>query len=448
MPQDFLDVLSSIGGIFYGNIKHRYIKAICTDSRECQHGDLFFALKGDKFDGNDFIKNAIDNGAIPVGPSVRTFGIKAHSGNEALLDFAKFYRRRLPKLLYTVAITGSVGKTTAKEFLSKLTSQRYKTHSTWQNLNNGVGVPITVLSAPSDTEVLICELGMNHRGEIKRLSRAVEPDIAVITKIGTAHIGNLGSIEEIARAKLEITNGLSGVLLIPLGEKLLECSFPCVKTHSAESKSATVATLKNQFNLLEIYKNQELLDIIDFQFDGKHLYECLSAAVCAAIHMKMSSSEIMKGIKKIGEDSFRHKIYKTPQDFYILDDSYNASYESVIASIDLLSDLKGYSRKSILLGDILELGDKSAEIHSVIGSIVTKHDIDKLFVIGDFSRYIVQGALSAGFPKNRIFMNPDMHSPEITSSAICQNMRPNEILLIKASHKMNMGRIINLSLGK
>lgn len=448
VPQDFLDVLSAIGGIFYGTIKHRFIKTICTDSRECHEGDLFFALSGEKFNGNDFLDEAIRAGAIPVGPSVKTFGIKTPSGNLALLNFAKFYKKRLPYLRCSVAITGSVGKTTTKEFLSIISSQRYKTHSTWQNFNNEIGVPLTILSAPLDTEVLICELGMNHRGEIKRLSDTLEPNIAVITKIGTAHIGNLGTIEEIAKAKLEITSGLSGVLFIPFGEELLKCSYPKIATHSAVNNNATVSALNNQFNLLEIHLNCELIDILDFHFDGKHLYECLSAAVAVAYAMKIPHDDIIQGINRISESNLRHKILETPFGFHILDDSYNSSFESVSASIELLTNIKGYSEKSVLLGDILELGEKSAEIHEAVGSLVAKYDIDKIFLIGNRSYYIAKGAINAGFPQNRIFINYDIHSPEATSSSICQNMHENGILLAKASHKMNLGRIINMILGK
>ena len=448
IPQEFLDVLSSIGGIFYGNIKHKFVNAICTDSRECQDGDLFFALKGEHYDGNFFIKDIIERGGIPVGPGTTTFGIKTDSGNSALLNFAKFYKGRLPCLKYTVAITGSVGKTTTKEFLKILALQRYKTHSTRENLNNEVGVPITMLSAPADTEVLICELGMNHSGEIKVLSNTVCPNIAIITKIGSAHIGNLGSIENIAKAKLEVTSGLNGRLIIPYDEPLLKSEHQNSLTHSARSKNASFATLKNSFGLLELYQNGDLLEIIDYQFSGNHLYECLAAAACAAINMAIPQEKIKDGIKKIKEDSFRHKIYQSPIGFYILDDSYNASFDSVIAAADLLKTINGYSQKNVLLGDILELGDKSEEIHESIGSAIAEYNFDNLFIIGNFAHHIAKGALDKGFSKNKIFVNQDIHSPEITSSVILQNVRPNGILLIKASHKMNMGRIINLIMGK
>ena len=447
VPQDFLDALSAIGGIFYGAIKHRQVTAICTDSRECQDGDLFFALSGENFNGNNFIDEAIQAGAIPVGPSVKTFGIKISSGNSALLNFAKFYKKRLPYLRFTVAITGSVGKTTTKEFLSVLSRERYKTHATWQNFNNEIGVPLTILSAPLDTEVLICELGMNHRGEIRQLSDTVEPDIAVITKIGTAHIGNLGSIQEIANAKLEITSGLRGPLLLPYGECLLKCDYPKIATHSANNNNATVSTIKNQFGLLEIYVKRELTDILNFRFDGNHLYECLAAAACAANVMKIPHRNIIDGISKINNSNLRHQILKTPLGFYILDDSYNSSYESLLASFELLSNLKGYSGKSVLLGDILELGDQSETIHAAVGQMVTKYRFDNLFLIGEQVYHIAESAISNGFPKNKIFINSDIHSPEITSAYICQNMKPNEILLAKASHKMNLRRIINLITG-
>jgi UDP-N-acetylmuramoyl-tripeptide--D-alanyl-D-alanine ligase len=163
--------------------------------------------------------------------------------------------------------------------------------------------------------------------------------------------------------------------------------------------------------------------------------------------MRIPHHDIINGINKINNSNLRHQILKTPLGFYILDDSYNSSYESLLASLELLYDQKGYSGKSVLLGDILELGDQSETIHAAVGKMVAKYRFDNLFLFGNQVSYIAESAIANGFPKTKIFVNSDIHSPEITSAYICQNMKPNEILLAKASHKMNLRRIINLITG-
>lgn len=448
IPQDFLDFLSAVCGVFYGKINYRIIKAICTDSRECKDGDIFFAIKGKEHDGNDYIDQAISNGAIPLGEGVNVFGIKVEDSSKALLQFAKFYKRQLPFLLHTVAITGSVGKTTTKEFLSVILKKRYKIHANRENYNNKIGVPLTVLSAPRDTEVLICELGMNHIGEIRELSDTITPDIALITKIGTAHIGNLGSIKRIAAAKLEITHGLSGVLLIPKEQDLIICGYDNTKTFSAYSNSGYYGAIKNRFNMLEIYRLGELAAIIDFNFLGYHLYECLSAAVSVAMELNLTIQQIISGIHDIDEHSYRHKIQKTPYGFDIMNDAYNSSAESVIASANYLCDIEGYSGKSALLGDMLELGEQTDAIHMKIGAEIVRFGFDRLFLIGDYAMQIREGAVLSGFPKTHIFINTDRSLPEITASQILRNMKRGEILLAKASRGINLNRIINLIVGQ
>ena len=201
--------ISSIAHILKANLKfNTKINAITTDSRECEKDDLFFALSGENFDGVDFIDEAKFKGAYTVSSSKKS-DFTVSNTESALLSVASAYKQIVnPK--YTIAVTGSVGKTTVKDFVNSLLSEVMKTHKTEKNFNNIIGLSHTLLSAKKGTDALVCELGMNHRGEIDELSRAIHPDISIITNIGTAHIGNLGSQEEIAKAKLEIENGMHG----------------------------------------------------------------------------------------------------------------------------------------------------------------------------------------------------------------------------------------------
>ena len=444
IPQDFLDLLSATGGIFYGDIRNRFIEAITTDSRECSDGDIFFALDGKCKSGNDYIADAIERGAIPIGRGVKRYGIRVDSANEALLSFASFYKRHLPNILHTVAITGSVGKTTTKEFLKILSSTRYKTHATWENFNNDIGVPLTVLSADKDTEVLILEFGMNHEGEIKRLSSAFTPNSAVITKIGTAHIGMLGSRENIARAKLEIISGLSGTLMLPKGENLLSTDYPRVRFFSAADSTADVSIEKNQFDRLEFYSGGNLYSIFDFPLKADHILECLAASSIAAAELGLSPDEITEGIRLISDDSFRHKIIESKNGYTIIDDSYNASYESVKASLSILNEIKDSKKKCVLIGDIFELGRFDHEIHHSIGEIIKDFDIDYLFLIGNSASAVYEGAISKGFSKEHIFILNDISFPIEVADFIKCMLSPKDAILIKASHGMNLTKITEL----
>lgn len=444
IQHDFLDLLSATGGIFYGDINNRLVKAISTDSRECIEGDIFFALEGKRLNGNDYIPEAINRGAIPVGRSIGRYGIRVDSGNDALLSFASFYKSTLPKLIHTIAITGSVGKTTTKDFLKILSSKRYKTHANRENFNNDIGASITVLSADIDTEVLILELGMNHSGEIKKLSSAFKPNIGVITKIGSAHIGLLGTIENIAKAKLEIISGLNGKLLTPFGEALLSTDYPDIGFFSSQSIHANTAVLKNSFNQVELYSNQRLYSIFDFPCKSNHILECLSAAIASSLEIGISLDEITDGINAIQEDSLRHKTLQSKGGYIVIDDAYNASYESVIAALEMIKDTYESKRRMILLGDILELGDMSHNIHYAIGKMIPKFDIDCLFLIGESSTSVSAGAIDAGFDSKRIFTLNNLEFPDGATKFIKSMLSEGDLLLIKASHRMNLKKIAEL----
>ena len=444
IPQDFLDILSWVGGIFYGDINRRLVNGICTDSRECKPGDLFFALEGKKLDGNKFIPDAIIRGAIPVGRGVGRYGIRVDSGEEALLSCASFYKNTLPRLLHTAAVTGSVGKTTTKEFIKCLSSAKYKTHATSGNYNNGIGSAITVLSAPSDTELLILEFGMNHSGEIGRLSSAFAPDSAVITKLGSAHIGHLGSRENIAKAKLEIKDGLRGGLLLPFEEELLSTDYRYVKHFSSKSPLADVAVIKNAFDQLELYIYGGLYSIFDFRNKADHILECLSAAIITALEIGINPEEIMNGVRDINDDSFRHQILRSTSGYTILDDSYNASYESIKAALDMMRGITGVKRKNALVGDILELGDMSYAIHYSVGRLASSYRLHYLFLLGEYAEAVFDGAAGNGFDKDRIFILNDLPSYSRISEFIKSKMGDDDIILVKGSHAMNLGRISEL----
>ena len=414
------------------------VRKITTDSRKADSSSLFIALDGKNISGNDFIISAKDKGAVTLGTSLLA-DITVSDSEAALLSLARYYKKKhLIKIRSTAAITGSVGKTTTKEFLCKLLEGQHKIHATYGNYNNTIGVPLTILSAPKDTEILICELGMNSVGEIAKLSQCLEPDVAVITNIGTSHIGNLGSKENIAKAKLEILVGMSekSVLLVPYGEKLLESKGK--KSFSASSKKADTAILGS--DNLEIFYKGKKIGTSFFNLREYHYRECLAAALCAAIHIQSDAAAIIGSIPKITVEQTRARIYRV-RNFYILDDAYNASYESINAALEQLFSLSEYKKKSILLGDVLELGEFSEEIHTKIGRLIARFSPERIYLYGKYAKYTSAGAVSMGFSRSDIYTF-EIGDETKLAEKIKELTHDGEIMLAKGSRGMHLERII------
>lgn len=418
------------------------ITNIVTDSREAEAGDLFIALNGEHFNGEEFINDIVAKGAIPFSTLNNEAGITVSNTKSGLLMLAKFYKRKLTKLNKTIAITGSVGKTTTKEFLKVILSTAYKVHATAGNLNNEIGMPLTVLSAKADTEMLILEMGMNHVGEIKEMAIAVSPDIAIITKIGTAHIGNLGSREAIALAKLEVTYGMKNdTLIVPFEEDLIPYKDTNISFSSSNNKADYYIKSAEKYKT-SIFEQGNMLIEQPLLFSANHLNECLAAAIACSRKIGMSVSDINRGISLISNDNLRQSLV-IKGNYTFLCDCYNASLESVLADIDMMKQIKGYNSKSLVLGELLELGDLSAKIHRKIGKSISPFDFSFLFLIGHHTKNIMDGAISIGFPRNRILFNPYINNHAITANHIKINSVDGELLLLKGSRKVRMEQILN-----
>ena len=415
----------------------KYISFICTDSRECEPGDLFIALNGEKQNGESYVDNALDKKCFVLSIRDNPNIIRVNNTVEALLRIAAVYRSKL-NLMHTIAVTGSVGKSTTVKFLSKILSIKYKAHSPIGNFNNHLGVPLTILNAPGNAEILVTELGMNHPNEISRLSRCVAPDIGIITSIGTSHIGNLGSRENIAKAKLEITHGMTnGTLLLPFGEPLLADLHNALFV--ARNTSLSDITLNDNsdgtYSLISPYGNIEKISFFDTR---EHLLSDLSFAISAAQAIGLTNAEIIKGVKAITESDLRQRFILL-KNFTIFDDSYNASFESILADLRYISSLgKPFSA---FLGDVLELGESSEYIHEEIGRSLTELNINNLYFYGKYAECTARGAIKSGMDPSRIFINSDISSPRISIKQIMDNHVEGEIILFKASHKLRLDKI-------
>ena len=366
------------------------ITHVSTDTRELTSGDLFIAQSG----GEAYIDDAIKMGAVVL--AKRNF----------LLEFAKEYCKKLPYILYRIGITGSVGKTTTKEMLKGILERHFKVHASKGNFNNHIGMPMSILSAPPDTEILVMEMGMNHIGEIKILSECLRPNIAVITNVGTSHIGNLGSRENIARAKLEILSGMDSVVLfVPYDEPLLSSQPGAIKVYSESQKA---------------------------------MERNMSMAISVAEYVGITKPEL----SSISTDNIRQKIV-LKKNHSFLTDCYNSSYESISALIESAREQEKYERRALVLGDILELGEYCQDIHYRVGQLIKPCDFDHLFLFGECAEFIYRGALESSFDKDKIFINSDPKRPDITAEQIKANCDKDELILMKASRGIRLERILD-----
>ena len=416
------------------------ITAISTDTRDCREGDLFIALEGNRESGEKYVEEALSKKCYPISRSDIKGVLKVKDTSIALSEISSSYKSKIsPK--YTIAVTGSVGKSTTVKFISALLKEKYSVHSTVGNFNNHIGVPLTLLAMPKGTEALVIELGMNHSGEISRLSKAVEPYISVITSIGTAHIGNLGSRENIARAKLEILDGMTnGKLLLPADEPLLSKIEGALYVGSNSSLSDY--SLNNATNRTYTFLSaRSSICGIEFSDARKHLVYDLAFAISVADILGLTKKQILSGIKAITNADLRQRFIDV-NDFTIFDDSYNASIESITADIEYINSLGRPT--GAFLGDVLELGDMTREIHERIGRSAAELKIGKLYLYGEFAEYTARGAMDGGMNTNRIYVNTDVSSPNISIEQIKKHHTPGEIILFKASHKLRLDKIADL----
>lgn len=419
------------------------INYISTDSRLTQSKDLFFSLTQNENVFKEHLSNATKNGGYAAAES-NSIEITTNTGRKLLLKFASYYKKLLPNLKYTVAITGSLGKTTTKEFVRILLSKKYKVHSTVENQNNEIGLAYTLLTAPISTEVLIVEIGMNHTGEISMLSKAVMPDISIITNVSSAHIGNLGSLEAIAKAKLEINEGMSenGITLVPYTEKLLADALN-KNTVSTTCPKADFflfpLALSASGSTFDFYSENTIITDQKIAIPGSHILTDLSFALSTAALLKLNNNQICDALKALSPDFLRQK-FITVGRYKIYDDTYSSSPEAVLNMLKLLTLFDG--QKSAFLGDMLELGKNSYSAHYNIGKEFYKLGFKKLYTFGKNASAIAQGARDAGLKDENIFENPDTSAPNVSAKQIAASYS-GEIILFKASNAIHAERVFD-----
>lgn len=436
------------------------IVGVSTDTRSIREGNLFVPLIGESFDGHSFVSEAIAAGAAaalwqsgrPNPPSGVPL-IIVKDTLIALQRLAKAYREQLPVRI--IGITGSNGKTTTKDLAASVLATTYKVHKTKGNLNNHIGLPLTLLQLAEDTEFAVVEMGMSGRGEIELLSRLAQPEAAIITMIGEAHMLQLGSREEIARAKTEILSGLreEGLFIYNGDEPLIESVLPEMSQPQSYRK---VRFGKNEDN--DIYPASIELAAEGTHFAiNKHSYPSLYIPLlghhnvinaCSAIAVGeaygVSADDIAAGLQSLQMTSMRIEKLTAPSGLTVLNDAYNASPASMQAAIALTEQLAGYGRKFLVLGDMLELGENEEHFHRSIGQGIKADRIDYVFTFGRLAQFIAEEA-KAVLPDNTVFAYDDKQKLIKQLSAI---VRPADLVLVKGSRGMRLEQVVQALLSE
>lgn len=430
--------------------KDKYISSVSTDTRTITEGAVFFALKGENSDGHKFIQKAIEQGALcavaedlsalPEGLPL----IKVKSTAQALLDLAGAYRgeMRIP----IVAVTGSVGKTSTRGMIASVLSQKYKTLATEGNFNNEIGVPHTVFRMTEEHEIGVVEMGMNHFGELSRITAAVRPDTAVITNVGEAHIENLGSREGILKAKLEVLEGLTqdGTVILCGDNDMLrsvegqldfETLYYGIENTKCDLIAQNIKTYSDGSEFTFKYEDNEYK--VSISVPGvHHIYNAL-AAILVGVKYNVPIKDILIGIREFAPDGMRQKTVELGE-YTVIMDCYNANPTSMKSGLEVLSLADKDKRKVACLGDMLELGTISDEAHLEVGKAVCKYKADCLITVGERAKLMAEGAKAAGMNEE------DIYSFE-TVEALCDELynilKPGDVMLLKASRSMKLERI-------
>lgn len=444
------------GKLIQGN-EEEEINEFCRDTRIIKEGDAYIGIKGENFDGNTLWKNAFENGASTVilqGIDFSKENLEKYQNEniivvedtiEALADIATYRRMLFGKDFPVIGVTGSVGKTSTKDIIANVVSQKYKTLKTQGNNNNNIGLPFTIFNL-KDQEAAVIEMGMNHFGEISKLTKIAKPTISVITNIGTSHIGNLGSRENILKAKLEILEGMDKKVLVINNDNDLLHKFYLenkdVEIHTYGIENESEVTAENI--VLNENESEFVCNIKGEKFNVKvpvggihFVYNALCAATVGTL-LGLSKEQIENGIKTFELTKKRMDITELKNGVTIINDSYNASFESMQASLKYLSGLNA-KRKIAVLGDMFELGEYSKELHEKVGKEVVKNKIDILVCCGDNAKYIVNMAKKEGMPKEKIFY---FDNKEQIEKFIRENAQNGDSVLFKASNGMKFFNIV------
>lgn len=446
------EIVKATKGALLKEADVKEIKAVSTDTRKIEEGTMFIALKGENFNGNNYVLDAFNKGAkIAIVDEVKcdlnelkedVALIKVQNTGRALMDLAKFYREKLG--LKVVGITGSAGKTSTKDLVAAVLSDKYKVFKTKGNFNNEIGLPLMILELDSTYDVAILEMGMRGLGQIKELAEIASPDLGIITNIGISHIEILKTRENILKAKMEIATFFdkNNTLVVCGNDDFLgalpNAEYKIVKTGVGENfkigaKNIALEELSSKFTVYDGEKEEEF----SLDMPGEHNISNLMLGIAIAKELGVSFEEMKRGLKNIEATSMRLELIKK-DGFSILNDCYNSSPVAVKSAIDVMKNIEG-KRRIAVLGTMRELGHKSEEAHEEIGKYAKENGIEKVLCFGDFSENIKEG-YGEGCT---VYENKEELIKDLLN-IICDG----DIILVKASRSLKFEEITKALLEK
>lgn len=428
---------------------------ICTDSREADRASMFVAMKGERTDGHAYVPNVVKAGCRCVLAERLPLDVKGISvilvpdSLRAIGKLAEYVGSKVS--VKTVAVTGSVGKTTTKEIISSVLGRKHSLYKTDGNFNSTLGMPMSMLELSNKQDCAVFEMGMSGLGEIEYMSRTAKPDIAVVTNIGSSHLEALGSRENICRAKMEITSGLKdgGILLLNGDEPLLadhssdryKTLYFGIQNRSSDFFADNIRSTEDSmvFDLTAYGKKYPNVEI---PANGLHYVYNAVAAFAVGLESGMTEEDIREGLKNYRPIGMRQNIYVV-NGVTVIEDCYNASPESMSAAINVLGDKAKASggRMIALLGDMRELGNTSAALHKKVGRYLAEKHADYLFTYGELSENLANGAIESGMQENHIVRNP-VADFEAVGEKLLGVLKAGDILLVKASRALAAEKVL------
>ena len=438
------------GSLSAGDANQRVSK-ISTDSRTLGPGDFFVPLRGENFDGHRFVEQAAERGALGAmveeswkGTTPKSFAlIRVADTLIGYQTLAANYRKSLP--LKVLAITGSNGKTSTKDFVAATLARKFRVTKTEGNFNNHVGLPQTMLAANSSDEIAVWEIGMNHPGEIAALAKLAAPDVAIITNVGVAHIEFMGSREAIAREKGALADaiGESGTVILNAddpfsasiaGRTRAKIILAGVENGSVRATGVSQSATGSEFTILEgAHRCRAQLPV-----PGIHMVQNAMLAVAAGRAFGLSLEECAAGLASTPLTKARLQI-KEINGIQFIDDSYNANPDSMKAALRTLIELDADGRRIAVLGEMGELGSESERGHREVGEEAAALGVDELITVGATGAAIARAAEKAGLQKSR-----SVASHEEAAELLAENVSPGDLILVKGSRSARMERVLEV----
>ncbi|MBO8142088.1 MAG: UDP-N-acetylmuramoyl-tripeptide--D-alanyl-D-alanine ligase [Firmicutes bacterium] len=447
-------VARQVGGALLAGDGGVVVRGVTTDSRGPLQGRLFVPLKGERFDGHDFIHQALDGGATacfigpgrPVPESSRAAVIRVDDPLAALQRLATCQRARLAARV--VAVTGSNGKTTTKDMIAAVASVRWRTVKSQGNYNNEIGLPLAVLAADRTTEVLVLEMGMRGVGQIRDLARIAKPHVGVVTNVGPVHLELLGTMEQVARAKAELVEELSGDGFAVLNADDRRVAAMARRTQATPVLygTGTEAAVRATGIASRIDRGVEF--ILSWQgrskpvmvpAPGRHNVHNALAAAAAALVLGMDLEEVAAGLLAFPDHAsgMRLEVRERSDGVRVINDAYNASPASMRAALDFLAELPA-KRKVAVLGDMLELGPAAAEAHRDVGRMCAAAGVAALVAVGRWAPTVAAEACKFGIPAGSVFACRDASEAGELAAGL---VKPGDAVLVKASRGLRLEQV-------